>query len=84
MKKDLHPKFYTTAQITCACGNIIKTGSTKENMRVEICSACHPLYTGKAKFIDATGRIDRFKGILAKSKNLKDSRKKKPKKTSLK
>jgi len=84
MKQDIHPQFYTTSQITCACGNVIKTGSTKEIMRVEICSACHPLYTGKAKFIDATGRIDRFKDILAKSKDIKESRKKKPKKTSLK
>lgn len=60
MKKDIHPK-YSNAKIICACGNILETGSTIKEMKVEICSACHPFYTGKKKSIDTTGRVDRFK-----------------------
>ena len=60
MKKDIHPEYYETA-ITCACGEVIHTRSTKKNIRVEICSKCHPFYTGKQKFIDSAGRVDRFK-----------------------
>lgn len=59
MKKDIHPK-YGNAIISCACGNIFETGSTKKNMKVEICSACHPLFTGKQKIIDTAGRVERF------------------------
>ncbi|MBA3062257.1 MAG: 50S ribosomal protein L31 [Atribacteria sp.] len=59
MKKDIHPK-YEKATISCACGNSFETGSTKKNMKVEICSACHPLFTGKQKIIDAAGRVERF------------------------
>ena len=60
MKKDIHPKYYETA-ITCACGEVIHRRSTKKDIRVEICSKCHPFYTGKQKFIDSAGRVDRFK-----------------------
>ena len=60
MKKDIHPKYYETV-ITCACGEVIHTRSTKKNIRVEICSKCHPFYTGKQKFIDSAGRVERFK-----------------------
>ncbi len=60
MKKDIHPKYGTTS-VHCACGNTFETGSTKENIRVEICSSCHPFYTGKQKLIDTGGRVDRFK-----------------------
>lgn len=59
MKKDIHPK-YGKATISCACGNSFETGSTKKNMKVEICSACHPLFTGKQKIIDTAGRVERF------------------------
>ena len=59
MKKDIHPK-YEKATISCACGNSFETGSTKKNMKVEICSACHPLFTGKQKIIDTAGRVERF------------------------
>ena len=55
-----HPNYVETT-ITCACGNVIKTRSTKENIRVEICSKCHPFYTGKQKLVDTGGRVDRFK-----------------------
>ncbi len=60
MKEGIHPKYQETT-ITCACGNVIKTRSTKENIRVEICSKCHPFYTGKQKLVDTGGRVDRFK-----------------------
>ena len=59
MKKDIHPK-YGKATISCACGNGFETGSTKKNMKVEICSACHPFFTGKQKIIDTAGRVERF------------------------
>jgi large subunit ribosomal protein L31 len=60
MKKDIHPG-YTQTTATCACGKIFDVGSTKENIKVEICSACHPFFTGKQKLVDTAGRIDRFK-----------------------
>ena len=59
MKKDIHPK-YDVAQVTCACGNVFTTRSTVPKINVEICSACHPFYTGKQKFVDSEGRVDRF------------------------
>lgn len=61
MKKDIHPTYYTDAKIICSCGNTIITGSTKKEMKVEVCSACHPFYTGKKRLVDSTGRLDRFK-----------------------
>ena len=60
MKENIHPKYEQTT-ITCACGNVIETGSTRKDIRVEICSKCHPFYTGKQKNIEAGGRIDKFK-----------------------
>lgn len=61
MKKDLHPSYYLEAVISCAsCGTTFKTGATKEEIRVEICSKCHPFYTGKKVLIDAEGRADKF------------------------
>ena len=60
MQKEIHPQ-YKEATITCACGNVINTKSTKENIRVEICSKCHPFFTGKQKLIDTSGRVDMFK-----------------------
>ncbi len=58
--KDIHPKYYE-ATVTCACGNTFTTGSTKENLKVEICSECHPFYTGKQKFVERGGRVEKFK-----------------------
>ncbi len=60
MKEGIHPN-YVEATVTCACGNTFKTGSTKENLRVEICSECHPFYTGKQKFAERGGRVEKFK-----------------------
>lgn len=59
MKEKIHPKYNETT-ITCACGNVIHTASTKKEIRVEICSKCHPFFTGKQKLVDAGGRVDRF------------------------
>lgn len=63
MKKDIHPSYYADAKITCACGNVMAVGSTVKEIHVEICSACHPFYTGKEKLVDTAGRVDRFKKI---------------------
>ena len=60
MKENIHPKYEKTT-ITCACGEVIETASTKSNIRVEICSKCHPFFTGKQKLVDIGGRVDRFK-----------------------
>ena len=60
MKEGIHPDYAETT-ITCACGEVIKTRSTRPNIRVEICSKCHPFYTGKQKLVDTGGRVDRFK-----------------------
>ncbi|MBW6462835.1 MAG: 50S ribosomal protein L31 [Dethiobacteria bacterium] len=60
MKTDLHPKYYR-ATVTCACGETFETGSTSESLKVEICSKCHPFFTGKQKFVDTGGRVERFK-----------------------
>ena len=60
MKEKIHPAYYDTT-ITCACGNVIHTRSTVKNIRVEICSACHPFFTGKQKLIDTAGRVEKFR-----------------------
>ncbi|HEY4544436.1 MAG TPA: 50S ribosomal protein L31 [Tissierellaceae bacterium] len=59
MKQGIHPE-YVEATVTCACGNTFKTGSTKEELKVEICSECHPFYTGRQKFAERGGRIEKF------------------------
>jgi len=67
MKKGTHPKYEPTT-ITCVCGNVIETRSTAKDIKVEICSNCHPFYTGKQKLVDTAGRVERFK----KRYNIKD------------
>ena len=78
-KKDIHPKYYKNAKVKCACGNVFEVGSTKESMEIEICSQCHPFYTGKAKIIDVLGRVEKFKKRAAQKqvKKKKKTRKKK-------
>lgn len=66
MKKDTHPTYFPKAKVTCACGNVFTVGSTVESLSVEICSNCHPFYTGKDKLIDTAGRVDRFKKLVDK------------------
>ena len=65
MRKDIHPEYYDT-EIVCACGNVIPTRSTKKEIRIEICSNCHPFFTGKQKLVDSEGRVERFKRRYAK------------------
>jgi large subunit ribosomal protein L31 len=61
MKEKIHPKFYEDADVICSCGNTFKIGSTKKQLRVELCSKCHPFFTGERKMIDTAGRVERFK-----------------------
>lgn len=60
MKSDIHPQWYPEAKVSCACGESFITGSTLPEIRVEICSKCHPLFTGQARFVDTLGQVDRF------------------------
>ncbi len=68
MKAKIHPDYFQTS-IKCACGNVLETGSTKKDIRVEICSKCHPFFTGKQKLVDTAGRIERFRRKYAKFQN---------------
>lgn len=61
MKDKIHPKYFTDAKVICACGNTFITGSTRKELKVEICSKCHPFYTGERRMLDTTGRVERFK-----------------------
>jgi len=76
MKKDIHPKYYPNARVQCACGNTFTVGSTKEFIEVEICSKCHPFYTGKEKIVDALGQVQKFRKRLAKKEAMKKTRQK--------
>lgn len=78
MKSDIHPAYYENLKITCACGNIIIAGSTRKDLRTELCSACHPFYTGKQKLVDTAGRVDKF---LEKVKKMEDMKAKKAQKS---
>ena len=60
MKKDIHPKYFKETKISCACGNVMAVGSTKENIKVDLCSKCHPFYTGKQKIVDSARRVEKF------------------------
>ena len=66
MKADIHPK-YAEAELRCACGNVIKTRSTKPSVVLGICNVCHPFYTGQQKFVDTAGRVDKFQQRMAKT-----------------
>ncbi len=60
MKQNIHPTWHPEARVHCACGNVFSTGSTMKDISVEICSACHPLFTGQQKLVDTAGRVDKF------------------------
>ena len=64
MKNDIHPTYFPEAKVTCACGNTWTVGSTKEELRVDICSNCHPFYTGEQRIVDTEGQVDRFRKRL--------------------
>lgn len=66
MKKELHPKYHDKAKVICACGNEFTVGSTVPEIHIELCSVCHPFYTGKQKIMDTAGRVDKFKQRVAK------------------
>ena len=68
MKKDIHPKYNNKSEISCACGATFQVGSTMDKINVEICSQCHPFYTGNEKVLDTAGRVDRFKKRAASVK----------------
>ena len=68
MKDKIHPEYFDKAKVTCACGARFVVGSTVKETKVEICSNCHPLYTGKTKLVDTAGRVDRFKERLQRAK----------------
>ena len=80
MKPEIHPEYHSLS-VKCACGNIIETGSTKKELAVDICAACHPFFTGKQKLVDTAGRVERFttkyKGAAITSKDQKSAAKKK-------
>ena len=73
MKKEIHPKYAETS-ITCACGSAIQVASTKSDIKIEICSKCHPFFTGKQKLVDTAGRIERFRGKYAKFQKAQDEK----------
>lgn len=74
MKPSIHPKF-NTISVTCACGNNFQTGSTAESLHTEICSSCHPFYTGKQKLLDAAGNVDKFKKRVSTASVIKSTAK---------
>ncbi|MBI2599729.1 50S ribosomal protein L31 [Candidatus Daviesbacteria bacterium] len=76
MKANIHPTWYAEAKVTCACGNSFTTGSTVPEIRVELCSNCHPFYTGQQKFVDTLGQVDRFVKKMETSKVKQEERKK--------
>ena len=75
MRADIHPKYYPEAKVTCACGNSWTTGSTKPEIRVDICSNCHPFYTGEQRIVDTEGQVDRFyKRLEARTQYLQEQK----------
>jgi large subunit ribosomal protein L31 len=79
MKKDIHPN-YGKSIVTCSCGNTFETRSTVPEIHVEICSVCHPFYTGKQKLVDTAGRVDKFRSRMQKMEEIKSQKTKLPKK----
>lgn len=71
MQKDIHPKYFANAKVTCACGSVFVVGSTQEKIDVEICSQCHPFYTGTDKVLDSAGRVEKFKTRVAAARPVK-------------
>ena len=74
MKANIHPTYYENLKIVCACGNTIVAGSTRKELKTELCSACHPFYTGKQKLVDTAGRVDKFMEKVKKSQAMKNKK----------
>jgi large subunit ribosomal protein L31 len=70
MKKDIHPEYYPEAQVVCGCGNSFVTGATKPLIKTDICSACHPFFTGEQRIVDATGQVERYMKRLEKKEEM--------------
>ena len=79
MKSDLHPTYYTDTVVTCSCGNKFTTGSTKKEIKVDICGACHPFFTGEMRFVDTMGRVEKFQAKQAHAQEIKQQQKSKKK-----
>lgn len=75
MKKDIHPEYYDNCKVTCACGNNFVIGSTKKELKVELCSNCHPFYTGKQKLVDTARRVEKFQAKVKAQKEVSKGRK---------
>jgi len=75
MKKDIHPKYNSKATVTCVCGNTFTTGSTLDEIKIEICHLCHPFYTGNLKLVDTARRIEKFKEKLVQKDKVSSTRK---------
>jgi large subunit ribosomal protein L31 len=79
MKQGIHPKYFSDSKVNCACGNNFTTGSTLEKIDVEVCSKCHPFFTGQQKFVDIKGKIDKFKEKQAQGETYKKAQSEKAK-----
>jgi len=84
MKKDIHPKYNEKCEVKCVCGNSFTLGSTKDSLDIEICSQCHPFYSGKERLVDTEGRVKKFQGRAAKAESLKGKVEKKKAKRATK
>ena len=82
MKKDVHPKYYPNCKVTCVCGNTFTTGSTEPEIKVELCSACHPFYTGKQKLVDTARRVEKFEAKVKAKDSVKNVKGKKVKRAA--
>jgi large subunit ribosomal protein L31 len=71
MKQNIHPKYFEKAKVKCACGNSFEVGATVEEIHLDVCSKCHPFYTGSQKYIDTAGRVDKFRARMAKAQDMK-------------
>ena len=79
MKSNIHPTWHDDTVVTCACGNTFKTGSTKQSIHVDICSQCHPFFTGEMRFVDIQGRVEKFQAKQQKAQTFKATQKSKKK-----
>jgi len=79
MKDKIHPQYNKNVKVTCSCGNTFEVGSTAQSIEAEVCSACHPFYTGTAKFIDTAGRVDKFQAKVKKAEEMKTKKSNRPK-----
>lgn len=75
MKSNIHPTWYDDAQVTCSCGNTFTTGSTEPKLKVDICSKCHPFFTGEMRFVDEQGRVEKFQAKLANAQKWQSTNK---------